>query len=126
MSVLMSPALRPQAEQVTDRVNQIGAIHGVEVKIGHAAVQEIEYLLGGNRGGDQLARCRIVIEAVETVGEPVGNGSAAARRECACGFEVLNRQDSGNDRDVDARRPHAIEIPEIETVLEKELRDGPR
>ena len=37
---------RPQPEQMADGVNQIGAVHGVEVEIGDAAVDEIEHLLG--------------------------------------------------------------------------------
>src|SRR5262249_24394864 len=45
----------PQAEQMTHRVNQVGAVHGVEVKIGDAAIDEIRHLLRGERGGDYLA-----------------------------------------------------------------------
>src|SRR5271154_5692695 len=29
---------RPHAEQMADRVNEIGAVHGVEVKVGHAVI----------------------------------------------------------------------------------------
>src|SRR6202162_2900813 len=31
---------RPQAEQMADRVNEIGAVHGVEVKVGHAVIDQ--------------------------------------------------------------------------------------
>src|SRR3954447_25989028 len=37
--------LRPQAEEVADGVDQVGAVHGVEVELGHAAVDEVEHLL---------------------------------------------------------------------------------
>src|SRR5829696_9807225 len=60
----------PQPEQVTDRVNEIGAVHGVEVKVGDAAVDQIEYLLGRDRGGDQLAGGGIVIEPSKALGQP--------------------------------------------------------
>src|SRR5215471_14849526 len=44
-----------QPEQMANRVDQIGAVHGVEMKIGDAAIDQIKHLLGGNRGRDQLA-----------------------------------------------------------------------
>src|SRR5271156_2522835 len=34
----------PQAEQMADRVNQIGPVHGVEVKVRHAVIDQIEHL----------------------------------------------------------------------------------
>src|SRR5580692_3125066 len=45
---------RPQPEQMADCVDEIGAVHGVEVKVGDAMIDQIEHLLGGYRGGDQL------------------------------------------------------------------------
>src|SRR5262245_16904330 len=35
-----------QAEQVADGVDQVGAVHGVEMKVGDAAVDQVEHLLG--------------------------------------------------------------------------------
>src|SRR5580698_8246672 len=58
---------RTKSEQVADGVNQIGAVHGVEVKVGHAVIDEIQYLLGGDRGGDQLPGRGIIVEAVEAI-----------------------------------------------------------
>ena len=66
-------------EQVADRVDQVGAVHGVEVEIGDAVIDQIEHLLGGDRGGDQFAGRRIVLEAVEALGQPF----AAPRRRSA-------------------------------------------
>src|SRR5580700_10398130 len=43
---------RPQAEQMADRVDEVGAVHGVEVKISDAVIDQIEHLLGGDGGGD--------------------------------------------------------------------------
>src|SRR5664280_1063994 len=59
---------RPQAQQVADRIDKVGAVHGVKMEIGDAAIDQIEHLLGGDGGGDQLARCRIGVEAVEASG----------------------------------------------------------
>src|ERR1700730_15049875 len=39
---------RPQAEQMADRVDEVGAVHGVEMEVGDAAVDEVEHLLGGD------------------------------------------------------------------------------
>src|SRR5215470_6608382 len=46
---------RPEPQQVTHRIDQVGAVHGVEMEIRDAAVDEIEHLLGGDRGRAQLA-----------------------------------------------------------------------
>src|SRR5208282_4420001 len=45
----------PQSQQVADRVDEVGAVHGVEVEVGDAVVYQIEHLLGVDAGGDQLA-----------------------------------------------------------------------
>src|SRR5665647_2065453 len=51
---------RPQAEQVADRVDEVGAVHGVEVETGDAAVEQIDHLFGGHGSRDQLAGGRIL------------------------------------------------------------------
>ena len=116
----------PQAQQMADRVDEIGAVHGVEMEIADAAIDQIEHLFGGDRGGDQLARRRIVIEPVEARREPVRHRGAGALGETLRLLEVLHRQDARRDRHVDAARAHAVEIAEIEIVLEEELRDRAR
>src|SRR5271167_688508 len=81
----MSPRLPlrsgPQSEQMTDRVDKIGAVHGVKMKIADAVVDEIEHLFSGDRGGDEFSCCRIVVETFEAAGKPVGHRCAGARRE---------------------------------------------
>ena len=96
--------LGPQPEQMAHGVDQVGAVHGVEVEIGDAAVDQIEHLLGGDRGGDQLAGGGIVVETVEALGQPIRHRGAAARGEDSGLLEVLHRQDAGHDR---ARRCRA-------------------
>src|SRR5262249_4007468 len=70
-----------QAEQMTHGVDQVGAVHGVEVEIGDAAIDEIEHLLGGDRGGDELAGGGVLLETLEPMGQPVRHRGAAARGE---------------------------------------------
>ena len=41
-------------------------------------------------------------------------------------LEILHRHDAGHDRNVDAARAHAIEVAEVEIVIEEELGDGAR
>ena len=90
----------PQSEQVTDRVDQIGAVHGVEMEIGDAVVDQIEHLFGSDRGGDQFASRRIIVEAVETCRQPMRDRSAGTRGETPGLLEILHRQNAGHDRDV--------------------------
>src|SRR5271169_4451569 len=71
--------VRANTEQVADREHEIGAVHSVEVEIGDAVIDEVEHLFGGDRGGDELARRRIVVEAFEALGEPGRHGSTTAR-----------------------------------------------
>jgi len=115
---------RPQAQQVTDREDEISAIHRVEVKGRDAAVDKIEDLLGSDRGRNQFARGRIVVEPIEALGEPGRHRGAATFRKAGCGLEVLHRQNARHDRDIDAARTHTIEITEIKIVFEEELGDG--
>src|SRR5207245_1891246 len=41
---------RAQAQKVTDRIHKVGAVHGVEVEVGDAAIHQIQHLLGGDGG----------------------------------------------------------------------------
>ena len=111
---------------MADGVDQIGAVHGVEVEIGDATIDEIEHLLGGDRGGNELAGGRVIVQAVETLGQPVRHRGAAARRERLGLLEILHRQDAGHDGHVDAAGAHPVEIAEVFVILEEELGDRTR
>src|SRR5580692_2878681 len=99
---------RPKSEQMADRVNQIGAVHGIEVEVGHAVIDEIQHLFGRDGSGDQLAGRSVGVEAIEAIGKPFRNGRAAARGKGLRGLEVLNRQNSRHDRNIDTGSAHAI------------------
>src|SRR5882762_2239411 len=58
-------AIGANAEQMADREHEVGAVHGVEVEGVDAVLGELLHLAGGNGGGNQLARIRIVVEPVE-------------------------------------------------------------
>src|SRR5437588_4237218 len=112
---------RAQAKQVAYCVNQVGAVHGVEMKVGHTAVEKIKHLLGRDCRGNELAGGGVVVEPLEALGEPVRYRGAAARREIFCLLEILHRQDARHDRDKYAAGAHPVEIAEVEIVLEKKL-----
>src|SRR5438309_7331507 len=111
---------------MTDRVNEIGAVHGVEMEIGDATVDETEHLLGRNRCRDETARGGIIVEALEAVGEPLRYACAGALGEVGGLLEVLHRDDARNDWDRYTAIARAIEKTQIAFVLEEELRDGAR
>ena len=60
----------PQADHVADGEDEVGAVHRVEVEVADAALDQVQHLLGGHRGGDQRVRLRIVVEPVEALGQP--------------------------------------------------------
>ena len=66
--------LGPHAQQVADGVDEVGAVHRVEMEVPHAAVEQVDDLLGRHRGGDQPAGRGVVVEPLEAVRQP-----AAAR-----------------------------------------------
>src|SRR5579885_289808 len=117
---------RPHSEEMADRINKVGAVQGVEVKIGDALIDEVQHLLGGDRGGDQLARRRLLVEALETRGKPLRYRGAGARGEIPGLLEILYRENAGHDRDADAGGTHAVEIAKVKAVVEEELGDRAR
>ena len=58
---------RPHAEQMAHRIDQIGAVHGVEMELLDAAVEQVEHLFRRHRRRDQAAGLRIVVQPVETL-----------------------------------------------------------
>src|SRR5260370_14012148 len=70
--------LGAQPDQMADRIDEIGAVHGVEVNMGHALVDQVDDLLGADGGGDEAARGHVVLEAGEALGEPAGDARALA------------------------------------------------
>src|SRR3954454_4218945 len=105
---------------MADGVDEVGAVHGVEMELGHAAIDEIEHLLGRDRGGNELAGVDILLEPLESMLQPLRYASARPRREIRRLLEVLHRQDAGHERDVDAARPDGVEIAKVEVVVEEE------
>src|SRR3712207_5683880 len=117
-------ALVTQAKQMADGIDQVGTVHGVEVELVHATVDEVNYLLGGHGGGHELAGFHIVVETVEAGRQPSGNARTGLRGEIRRLLEVLHRHDARNDRDADAAGANPVEKAEVVIVVEEELRDG--
>ena len=66
----------------------------------------------------------IVVEAVEFFREPVRHRGAGAGHEVAGLLEIVHRHDAGHDRNIDAAGADAVEIAEVEVVIEEDLGDG--
>src|SRR5690242_14794277 len=119
-------AARANAEQMADREHEIGAVHGVEMEGVDAVLGELLHLAGRNGGGDQFPCLGVVIEPVEFLRQPVRHGGAGAGDEITRLLEIMHRHDAGHDRDIDSARADAVEVTEIEVVVEEDLGDGPR
>ena len=79
---------------MADGIDEVGAVQRVEVKLGDALIDQAEHLLGGDGGGHQIARLLIVIEALETVAEPVGNACAGPGGEAGALLEIVDWNDA--------------------------------
>src|ERR1700720_3436449 len=108
---------------MTDRIDKVGTVHCVEMKIPDAVIDKIENLFGSDRRGDEFSRLRIVVEPFETIGKPLRDRSSGPPGELRCLLETLHRNDARDDRDVDSPRPRFIEKTQIDFVFEKELGD---
>src|SRR5436190_5181693 len=63
-------AVRPDAEQVADGEDEVGAVHGVEMEGVDAVLGELLHLAGDHGGGDQFPGLGVVIEALEFFRQP--------------------------------------------------------
>src|SRR4029453_18751114 len=93
--------LRAKTEQMADRVAELGPVEGEEVEVAGAAGVELRAHLRGDGGGDELARRRLVVEALEQPVHPLRNGRATGGRELAGLGDVGDGQDAGDDLGVD-------------------------
>ena len=95
---------------MADRVDEVRAVHRVEVEVVDALVYEVEHLLGGHGGSHEAAGLDVVVQALEPGGEPVGHRGAGAAGEVRGLLEVLHRQDARDDRDGDPGRADLVEV----------------
>src|SRR3954462_8799394 len=73
--------LGTKAEQMADRISELGAVQGVEMELADAAGIKLAAKLGSDGGGDELARGGEIVEPFEQAVHPGRDGRAAARRE---------------------------------------------
>src|ERR1700679_749379 len=59
------------AEQMADRKDEVGAVHGVEMEGIDAAFVELLHLSCGDRCGHQLAGLDVIVESVQFFREPI-------------------------------------------------------
>src|SRR5262252_1521393 len=109
---------------MADRKHQIGAVHGVEMKIRDATVDEVHHLFGGDSGCDQTSCRHVRFQPGESIGKPTRHGGTATLGESPYLLEILLGQNAGHHRDGDAAGAYAIQIAEVKVIIEKELRDG--
>src|SRR6185437_4116643 len=112
------------AQQMADRKHEVRAVHGVEMKGIDAVLGELLHLAGRDGGGDQLAGLGVVVEALELVRQPRRHGGAGAGHEAARLLEIVHRHDARHHRDIDAARADAVEVAEVEIVVEEHLGNG--
>ncbi len=107
------------ADHSAERDGQSGPVYRVYVKSLRAALDKVVNL----PGGDQPMRLRIALQPVEPVSEPPRHRRAATLRKRGHPPEVMNGENSRNDRDKNPGPTHALDITFIGIVVEKILRD---
>uniref|UniRef100_A0A0N4ZXP4 EF-hand domain-containing protein n=1 Tax=Parastrongyloides trichosuri TaxID=131310 RepID=A0A0N4ZXP4_PARTI len=114
------------AQHPTDRIDQLGPVQGVEVEVRKALFLQAGAGLGGDGGGQQLARLRVVVQPVEVASQPVGQGRAARRRHPLQARKVGHRHDAGDQGNGHPRRPHPVAETQEGLDVEEELGHGAR
>src|SRR5579862_5586965 len=98
---------------MTNREDEVGAVHRIEMKVAHAAVDEVDDLLGADSRRNETTRDEIVIEPLETIGEPGRHAGAGAFSEAGGLFEILHRHNARHDWNIDPRRRRDIEKAQV-------------
>src|SRR5262245_14449803 len=111
---------------MTNGIDEIGAVQRVEVKTVDALVDEAEHLLGGDGGGNEVARLLVVLQFLESVAEPVRHMRARFGGEARDLLEIVDGNDAGHDGNIDTAGADAIEVVVEQFVLEEKLRDRGR
>jgi hypothetical protein len=107
------------AEDMANSVDQIGAVQGIKMEIGHPLAVQLAALFGGDRGGDQFAGFGIVAEAIEQCRHPGRHRGAAHGGEARRLFKIGNRQDARHDGRDNAGAGGNIAEPEIGFGIKK-------
>src|SRR3954468_19820574 len=95
-AIFIGFVLGAEAEQIADRISELGAVQGVEMELADAAGIKLAAKLGRDGGGDELARGGKVVEAFEQAIHPGRDGRAAARREAPRLGDVRDGKDAGD------------------------------
>src|SRR5688572_9906788 len=90
--------MRPHTQRMADGVGELGTVQRVEMELIHAMFLQGMDLLDGHRRGDELARLRVLFEPVETMFQPLRNGSATALGEACDLGEARDGQDARHQR----------------------------
>ena len=120
----MVTALRPQAQDVANRISQLGSVQGKKVKIHHARGLQLSALFGGGRNGHHAPGFLIVFQSLEQMRHPGRHGGAAGLGELRGLNKVTDRQDARHDRYPDAGGARTLQKAQIDIGVKEELRNG--
>lgn len=109
---------------MADRINEISLVHGVEMQIPDAAINQADDLLGADCCGHETARFNIIFQAIKPAAQFGGDGCAGLGGEICGLFKILNRNDARHNGDRNSSIVGLIDKPQIQVIVEKELCDG--
>lgn len=108
---------------MADGVSQLAAVERVEVEIFHAFAGQDFNHIDGDTGGNEVARALVVVQAFIHLRQPFRDFDVGYLCHFAELLEVGNRQDAGNDFDVDAQHHAAVAEAQVAFHIEEELGD---
>src|ERR1700741_4896545 len=108
---------------MANRDNQVGSIELLEMEFMNTVRMKPPALLGGERGRNETARVRVVVEPFEMRPHPGRNRGAARRSHALQLREIRHRQNPGHNWYPDPRSTGAVAETQEYVDIEKELRD---
>src|ERR1700689_5692171 len=108
---------------MADRVGQVGAIQGVEVKLINSLARQRLHLLDRNGRGNHATRIGIVLEPVKAQPQPVRYRGAAALGKAQHVREACDRQNSWHQARLDTGGGTTAAKAQVHGGVEEELRN---
>src|SRR3954447_11661457 len=109
------------AEQMANRDNQVGAVERVEMEFMDAIGMQPPALLSGERGRDETARLRVIVESLEMRPHPGRDRGSTSHSHTFQLRKIRDRKNPRHNRHPDPGGAGAVAEAQEHVNIEKEL-----